>query len=80
MSLCMKKKKDALSRTLWQTLTYGDQPLADGTIALIDRMPPRASWTFSGAEGSVLGLFGTLSRLEEPQGGQRLGGRMMIFP
>jgi hypothetical protein len=60
----MKKKKDALIRTLWQRLTYGDQPLADGTMALMDRTPPRTSWTFSGPDGSVLGLFGTHSRLQ----------------
>jgi hypothetical protein len=76
----MKKKKDALSRTLWQRLTYGDQPLADGTMALMDRTPPRTSWTFSGADGSVLGLFGTHSRLQEPQRGQRLACWMMIMP
>jgi hypothetical protein len=38
----MEKKKDALIRTFWQRLTYGDQPLADGTMALMDRTPPRA--------------------------------------
>ena len=59
----MKKKKDALIRMLWQRLTYGDQPLADGMMALMDRMPPKTSWTFSGADGSVLGLFGTCGRL-----------------
>jgi hypothetical protein len=61
-------------------LAYGDQPLVDGTLTLMDSMPPRASWMLSGAEGSVLGLFCTLSRLQEPQGGQRLGCRMVIMP
>jgi hypothetical protein len=42
-SPCMKKKKDALIRMLWHRLTYGDHPLADGTMALMDRTPPRTS-------------------------------------
>ena len=61
-------------------LTYGDQPLADGTMALMDRTPPRTSWTFSGADGGVLGFSGTHSRLQEPQRGQRLAYWMMILP
>jgi hypothetical protein len=61
-------------------LTYGDQPLADETLTLMDWTPPRTSWTFSGADGSVLGLFGTHSRLQEPQRGQRLACWMMIMP
>jgi hypothetical protein len=40
-------------------------------MALMDRTPPRTGWTFSGADGSVLGLFGTCGRLQEPQRGQR---------
>jgi hypothetical protein len=35
----------------------------------MDRTPPRAGWTISGACGSVLGLFGTCDRLQEPQRG-----------
>jgi hypothetical protein len=31
-SPCTEKKKDALIRTFWQRLAYGDQPLADGTL------------------------------------------------
>ena len=76
----MKKNKDSLIRILWQRLTYGDQPLADGMMALMDRMPPRTGWTFSGADGSVLGFFGTHGRLQEPQRGQRLACWMMIMP
>ena len=33
---------------------------------LMDRTPPKTGWTISGACGSVLGLFGTCSRLQEP--------------
>jgi hypothetical protein len=40
----------------------------------------QGSWTISGACGSVLGLFGTHSRLQEPQGGQRLAYWMLIMP
>jgi hypothetical protein len=61
-------------------LTHGDQPLADGTMVLMIRTPPRVGWTISGACGSVLGLFGTHSRLQEPQGGQRLACWMIIMP
>jgi hypothetical protein len=61
-------------------LTHGDQPLADGTMVLVIRMPPRTSWTFSGADGGVLGFSGTHSRLQEPQRGQRLAYWMLIMP
>jgi hypothetical protein len=61
-------------------LTHGDQPLADGTMVLVIRMPPRAGWTISGACGSVLGLFGTCDRLQEPQRGQRFAPWMLIMP
>jgi hypothetical protein len=74
------KKKDALIRTLWQRLTYGGSTPAGGMMALMGRTPPRTSWTFFGADGSVLGLFGTHSRLQEPQRGQRLACWMMIMP
>jgi hypothetical protein len=49
-------------------------------MALMDRTPPRAGWTFSGACGSVLGLFGTCGRLQEPQRGQRFAPWMLILP
>jgi hypothetical protein len=61
-------------------LAYGDQPLADGTLTLMIRTPPRVAWTISGACGSVLGFFGTCGRLQEPQEGQRLAQWMMIMP
>jgi hypothetical protein len=42
-SPCREKKKDALIRTLFgRDLTHGDQPLVDGTMALVIRTPPRA--------------------------------------
>ena len=53
-------------------LTHVDQSLADGTMVLVIRTPPRTGWTISGACGSVLGLSGTHSRLQEPKRGQRL--------
>jgi hypothetical protein len=75
-----RRRRTPSSGRFGRDLTYGDQPLADGTMALMDRTPPRTSWTFSGADGSVLGLFGTHSRLQEPQRGQRLACWMMIMP
>jgi hypothetical protein len=77
---CTNKKKDAPFRTFGRYLTHGDQPLADGTMVLVIRMPPRTGWTMSGACGSVLGLFGTCDRLQEPQRGQRLVYWMLIMP
>jgi hypothetical protein len=38
-------------------------------MALMDRTPPKAGWTISGACGIVLGLFGTCGRLQEPSEG-----------
>ena len=75
-----RRRRTPSSGRFGRDLTYGDQPLADGTMALMDRTPPRTSWTFSRADGSVLGLFGTHSRLQEPQRGQRLACWMMIMP
>jgi hypothetical protein len=49
-------------------------------MALMDRTPPRTGWTFSGADGSVLGLFGTCGRLQEPQEGQRFAFWMLMMP
>jgi hypothetical protein len=63
-----------------RVLTHGDQPLTDGTMVLVIRTPPRTGWTISGACGSVLGLSGTHSRLQEPQRGQRLAYWMLIMP
>jgi hypothetical protein len=58
----------------------GGSPPANEMMALMDRTPPRTGWTFSGADGSVLGLFGTCGRLQEPQGGQRFAPWMLILP
>jgi hypothetical protein len=69
MSPCMEKKKDTLIRTFWQIFDLWGSTPADGMMALMDRTPPRTGWTFSGADGSVLGLFGTYGRLQEPQEG-----------
>ena len=77
---CMEKKKDALIRMFWQRFDLWGSAPADGTMALMDRMPPRIGWTFSGACGSVLDLFGTCGRLQEPQGGQRFAPWMLILP
>jgi hypothetical protein len=63
-----------------RVLTHGDQPLADGTMVLVIRTPPKAGWTISAACGSVLGLSGTHSRLQEPQRGQHLAYWMLIMP
>ena len=53
-------------RHFGRDLPRGDHPLADEMVALMDRTPSRTGWTFSGADGSVLGLFGTCGRLQEP--------------
>jgi hypothetical protein len=49
-------------------------------MVLMGRTPPRTGWTFSGADGSVLGLFGTCGRLQEPQGGQHFAFWMLMMP
>jgi len=54
------------SRRFGRDLAYGDQPLCRWDVDLDGQDVTRASWTFSGAEGSMLGLFGTFSRLREP--------------
>jgi hypothetical protein len=64
-SPCMEKKKDTLIRTFWQRFDLWGPAPADGMMALMDRTPPRTGWTFSGADGSMLGLFGTHGRLQE---------------
>jgi hypothetical protein len=76
----MEKKKDTLIGTFWQRPDLWGSALADGMMALMDGTPPRIGWTFSGADGSVLGLFGTHGRLQEPQRGQRFACGMMIMP
>jgi hypothetical protein len=80
MSPCMKKTEGRPHQdTLAEIDLWGSAP-ADGMMALMDRTPPRAGWTFSGADGSVLGLFGTCGRLQEPQRGQRFAFWMMMMP
>jgi hypothetical protein len=66
MSPCMKKKKDVLTQDALAEIGLGGSPTADEMMALMDRTPPRAGWTFSGACGSVLGSFGTCGSLQEP--------------
>ena len=77
---CMEKKKDTLIRTFWQRFDLWGSAPTDGMMALMDRTPPRTGWTLSGVDGSVLGLFGTHGRLQEPQRGQRFAYWMMIMP
>jgi hypothetical protein len=79
-SPCMEKNKDTLIRMFWQRSNLWGSAPANGMMALMDRMPPRTGWTFSEADGSVLGLFGTHDRLQEPQRGQRFACWMMIMP
>jgi hypothetical protein len=61
-------------------LAYGDQPLCSWDVDLDGQDVTMASWTFAGADSSVLGLLGTHSRLLEPPGSQRLAYWMMILP
>jgi hypothetical protein len=49
-------------------------------MALMDMTPPMIGWTFSGADGSVLGFSGTYGRLQEPQGSQRFAFWMLMMP
>jgi hypothetical protein len=79
-SPCMEKKKYTLIRAFWQRFDLWGSTLVDGMMALMDRTPPRTGWTFSGVDGSVLGLFGTYGRLQEPHRGQCLACWMMIMP
>jgi hypothetical protein len=79
-SPCMEKKKDALTRTFWQRFDLWGSAPADEMMALMDRTPPRTGWTFFGADRSVLGMFGTPGRLQEPQREQRFACWMMIMP
>jgi hypothetical protein len=72
-SPCTEKKKDALIRTFWQRPSLWGSAPCRWDVDLDDWTPPRASWTISGADGSVLGFFGTHSRLQEPQEGPTSG-------
>jgi hypothetical protein len=46
----------------------------------MDKTLPRVGWTIFGACGSMLGLFGTCDRLQEPQRGQHFSPWMLIMP
>jgi hypothetical protein len=65
MSPCMKKKEGRPHRDILAEIDLGGITPADEMMALMDRTPPRAGWMFSGACGSVLGLFGMCGRLQE---------------
>jgi hypothetical protein len=67
-ALAWRRRRTPSSGRFGRDLTYGGSAPADGMMALMDRTPPRAGWTFSGADGSVLGLFGTCGRLQGPKG------------
>jgi hypothetical protein len=45
-------------------LTHGDQPLADGMMVLVIRMPPRAGWTI------LLQHIHLIATLEKPTRGK----------
>jgi hypothetical protein len=65
-SPCMEEKKDTLIRTFWQRFDLWGSTPADGMMALMDRTPLRTGSTFSGVDGSVLGMFDTHGRLQDP--------------
>jgi hypothetical protein len=81
MSPCTKKTEGRPHQdTLAEIDLGGGSPPADEMMALMDRTPPRAGWTFSGGCGSVLGSFGTCGSLQEPWKGQRFAFGMLILP
>jgi hypothetical protein len=80
MSPCMKKTEGRPHQDTLAEIDLGGSPPADEMMDLMDRTLPRTGWTFSGAGGSVLGLFGTCGRLQEPQGGQRFAPWMLFLP
>jgi hypothetical protein len=41
---------------LAEIMAYGDQPLTDGTLTMMDQDATRAGWTTSRARGSHVGL------------------------
>jgi hypothetical protein len=67
-SPCMEKKKDALIRTLWQRFDLWGSAPADGMMALMDRTPPRAGWTFPGDVAVCLGLWHVWHLAGAPEG------------
>jgi hypothetical protein len=66
MSPCMKKTEGRPHQDTLAEIDLRGSPPADEMMALMDRTPPRAGWTFSGGCGSVLGSFGTCGSLQEP--------------
>jgi hypothetical protein len=79
-ALAQRRRRTPSSGRFGRDLAYGDQPLCRWDVDLDGQDVTRASWTFSGADSSVLGLLGTHSRLQEPPGSQRLAYWMMILP
>jgi hypothetical protein len=61
-------------------LTHGDQPLADGTMVLVIRTPPRTRLDDFWSRWQCAGLVWHVDRLQEPQRGQRLAYWMLIMP
>jgi hypothetical protein len=79
-ALAQRRRRTPSSGRLWQRFDpWGSAPCRwdDG---LGDQDATRAGWTISRACGSVLGLFGTCDRLQEPQRGQRFAHWMLIMP
>jgi hypothetical protein len=56
MSPCMKKTEGRPHQDTLAEIDLGGITPCRWMMALMDRTPPRAGWTFSGACGSVLGL------------------------
>jgi hypothetical protein len=79
-ALAQRRRRTPSSGRCDRDLAYGDQPLCRWDVDLDGQDVTMASWTFSGANGSVLGLLGTHSRLQEPPGSQRLAYWMMVLP
>ena len=48
---------------LAETMAYGDQPLTDGTLTWLIRMPSGQDGRLLGHVAAMLGLFGTCDRL-----------------
>jgi hypothetical protein len=75
-----RRRRTPSSGRLWQRPSLWGSAPGRWDVDLDGQDATRASWTFSGACGSVLGFFGTCSRLQEPQEGQRLAHWMIIMP
>jgi hypothetical protein len=64
----IKKKKDALIRTLWQRLTYGGSTHAGGMMALIGRMPLGQTGCFLEDVVACLDLVARVAACRRPRG------------